>query len=93
MSNVVDERCGESTFCPVGAELVLAKQALNPIHQNPGSMENTNAVREPRVRRAWVNEFAEAKLLYSPEPLEGARLDNFPHRILKLARTELDQIM
>jgi hypothetical protein len=53
-------------------------------------MENTHAVKKPRVGCARVHEVREPELLYSPEPLKGPRLEDTPEYALNLRSLDIE---
>jgi hypothetical protein len=56
-------------------------------------MEHADAMGEPRMRCAGIDQFRKGELLYSTKPLKRLRLDNSPQRLLKLLSIELNNIV
>jgi hypothetical protein len=68
---------------------------INHPQQPPRGMEHTHAMEQPRVGSSGVDEVREPKLLDSPEPLEGSRLNDAPKHAIKMhpVDIEFDQVM
>jgi hypothetical protein len=59
------------------------EKTLQQAYEHARRVEDSDTVREARVRRAGIDQFRDAQLFDTPEPLKLRRVDQAPYELLK----------
>ena len=95
MADVVNQRRGQSHLQLVIPNLttMMPDMPLDDGHQLPRGMEYANAVGEPAVGGAGIDEVGKSKLADAAQALERTGLDDAPEGVLELVDAELNEVV